>query len=619
MVKFWRVKVAVFVGYLLLALLIWAGFMHQFHLDDSFITYRYARNFAQGNGLIYNTGDSILSTTAPLYAMLLAALSFIISDFHILGGLIGAVSIGLGAGVLFFLLPNTIHVALRVLGGLFYAISTVLWLTLGMETALWILLVLLAVLLASRGFWGWAGLIVSLATIVRPDAALPTLLLGMVALFFVRTQGWRPLLRYGGAAALPLLAFALWGWLTYGSPIPVTLGAKTAQSLIGVTGLGPYVTMAEGLLRMGESLFQQSPLYLLFGLCVLIGLTRRLTWPVALVVAWGGLHWLAYVVMGTSPYRWYYAPLLPGILLLVIHGVQALSLWLNTRPKALQVGVIGGLSALLLAAPITSLTLSADRMQHGGPVDTLLPVVDWHVYREIGDWLRENTPPDAVIGVAEVGQLGFYAERYMTDYLGLLQPDVTAMLRRGDLYSWLVSYAPDYLVLHRPPSVPLVLYNYMIESDAWFLSNYTEVMLLDDARYVSGPVAVFQRVKPVGTFTQQAVDVDYAAYGLRLTGLALDSRTVPTDGESLRVRLDWQQIGEIPPELHLSVKLLGLDPVPVFDADYHTGQWTGAFSTWHSLVLTGDVLVGDYPVHVSVGPTGGAYQGHDVTQMPYEG
>lgn len=616
MVKFWRAKVGVFAGYLLLALGVWLGLMHQFHLDDSFITYRYARNMAQGNGLIYNTGDSILSTTAPLYAMLLAGLSFVVSDFHILGGLIGTVSIGIGAALLFFLLPPTIHWMIRAWGGVFYALSTVLWLTLGMETALWIALVLLAVLLAARDRWAWAGLIVSLAILVRPDAALPACLLGVMALYFGWKQQWRPVLRYVGAAALPLLAFAVWGWLTYGSPIPVTLGAKTAQSLIGVTGLGPYVTMGEGLLRMGQSLISQSPLYLVGGVLCLIGLSRRLPWPVTLVVAWGLLHWLAYVVMGTSPYRWYYAPLWPGLVLLGVYGLHRLVSLLSAQPKAPKVGLTAVLMICVLVAPLTSLALSADRMAQGGPVDTLLPVVDWYVYREIGEWLRDNTPEDAVIGVAEVGQLGFYAERYMTDYLGLLQPEATAMLRRGDLYSWLVSYAPDYLVLHTPPSVPLVLYNYMIEWDPWFLANYSSLFVVDDPRYVSGPVTVFERVNPVGAWDEQTVTADFAAYGLRLTGIALDPTTFPPDHGVMRVRLDWEQVGEIPAELHLSVKILGGEDVPAFDADYGTAQWAGAFSTWHSLVTPLTAEPSEYTVHVSVGPTGGDYQGHDVATLP---
>ena len=43
--------------------------------DDAFITYRYAANFAQGHGLVYNRGEHVLGTTAPGYAMLLSAIA----------------------------------------------------------------------------------------------------------------------------------------------------------------------------------------------------------------------------------------------------------------------------------------------------------------------------------------------------------------------------------------------------------------------------------------------------------------------------------------------------------------------------------------------------------------
>ena len=38
--------------------------------DDAFITFRYARNLAEGHGLVYNAGDWVLGTTAPLFAVL---------------------------------------------------------------------------------------------------------------------------------------------------------------------------------------------------------------------------------------------------------------------------------------------------------------------------------------------------------------------------------------------------------------------------------------------------------------------------------------------------------------------------------------------------------------------
>src|SRR5215211_293852 len=40
--------------------------------DDSYITYRYAHNLLTGRGFVYNPGEHVLSTTTPLYALILA-------------------------------------------------------------------------------------------------------------------------------------------------------------------------------------------------------------------------------------------------------------------------------------------------------------------------------------------------------------------------------------------------------------------------------------------------------------------------------------------------------------------------------------------------------------------
>src|SRR5690349_4104437 len=173
-------QLVLLVGYLLVAILIWLAVMSEFRLDDSFITYRYSRNFAEGIGLVYNAGDNVLSTTAPLYAILLGILSFIIPDFYLLGSLIGTLSIGLGGWLIYNLLPRRMSEPIRLWGGLIYVFSSPLWLALGMETALWIVLVLAAVWLVQEKRWALAGMLIGLAALVRPDAMLPAVLLGLM-------------------------------------------------------------------------------------------------------------------------------------------------------------------------------------------------------------------------------------------------------------------------------------------------------------------------------------------------------------------------------------------------------------------------------------------------------
>ncbi len=57
-------------------------YFHEFVLvqyDDSFVTYRYARNFAEGNGLRFNPGDDSNSASSFLFVLLLGGLHFLTS------------------------------------------------------------------------------------------------------------------------------------------------------------------------------------------------------------------------------------------------------------------------------------------------------------------------------------------------------------------------------------------------------------------------------------------------------------------------------------------------------------------------------------------------------------
>src|SRR6059036_1127551 len=69
--------------------LLTAAFGH-WGYDDPFITYRYADNLRHGLGLVYNPGERVLSTTTPLFAVLLAGLGVVSPDLPRLANLVGA-------------------------------------------------------------------------------------------------------------------------------------------------------------------------------------------------------------------------------------------------------------------------------------------------------------------------------------------------------------------------------------------------------------------------------------------------------------------------------------------------------------------------------------------------
>jgi hypothetical protein len=597
----------------LLALSIWLALMREFRLDDSFITYRYARNLMRGWGLVYNRNEPVLSTTAPLYALLLAALSVIVNDFQLLGGLVGALCIGMGGTLIVALLPKTMPSIIRVWAGLVYVLSSPLWLALGMETPLWIMMVLAAVWLAQSAQWWQAGLLIGLAILTRPDAALPGALLGGAALgvginaLGTRRGWWFPALAFAIMALLPAVLFAVWAAAAYGSPFPATLAAKSAQAGLGISGFGVFVDAWGGLLMIVESLIKQSPLYIVIGLLAALGVSRQLTSATVILVLWGLLHLVAYRILSVAPYRWYYVPLLPAVIVLSAYGLQRVfHLFRQYAPEFAPYATVV-VAMLPLAAQGASFARIADYFHEGGPPDTMLPIVDWQAYQEAGEWLNTHTASEAVIGVAEVGQVGFYADRTMTDYLGLLQPDVAALLKRGDLYSWLLGYSPDYLVFQRfGGKVGLALYNHFIEYDPWFVASYHEVAKFDDPRYTLGPVVIYQRTTPARHLDAETTSADFGP--IKLDRLAVEDQVAsgPT-----RVRLDWRVTGPLPANLHISVSMLDVPAQvtePKFDGDYLADHWTVTVSTWHSLMLPNGIPPGRYPLQVSVGLIDGIYK-----------
>lgn len=59
----------------------------RFSTEDSYITYRYAKNLAEGQGFVYNPGERYLGTTAPAYALFLAFFGLLGFDIPTISGI----------------------------------------------------------------------------------------------------------------------------------------------------------------------------------------------------------------------------------------------------------------------------------------------------------------------------------------------------------------------------------------------------------------------------------------------------------------------------------------------------------------------------------------------------
>jgi hypothetical protein len=450
----WQRYVPMALGTLTLAGLI--SLLGHWGNDDPYITFRYASNLLAGNGLVYNVGQRTLSTTAPLYAVVLAGAGLIWPDLPTLSNSLSAVALVLSAGVLFGWSKARNEPAVGMVAALVLSLSPGLLTTFGAETCLFVMLVLAGLYAYDRSRLDLAAGALALAAMIRPDGLVAAVAVGAYHLIRQRSIPWRPVLLYTGLVG----AWYLGLWLYYGSPVPVTLLAKQRQGQMAIS-----TRFGTGFLNLIRNHGRQ-PLYWLLGALAVVGLGQILTrarhWIPLLM--WTVFYFLAYTLLGVSSYPWYYAPLAPASAVLVAEGSVALVRVLaRTRLSHPLVVGLAGLLLIIVLAPFVRGAIWA-----GWWSDPRL-----EVYQEIGQWLEEHTPAEATVGALEVGIMGYYARRSMVDFAGLIQPDVANQLTSGSTFldsaDWAIrAYEPDYVVMHQPDFAKLT-------ECEWFQGIYVPV------------------------------------------------------------------------------------------------------------------------------------------------
>lgn len=409
--------------------------------DDPYITYRYASNLAYGAGFVYNAGERILSTTTPLYALILAVAGLAGAPIPLASNLISCLSLALGALAFWYLGMSQHSRAAGTAALLLYPLFPLLVGTIGAETALYNALILWAFLTYAREQTIQAAVLLALATLVRADGVLAVGVIAIHMLLVRRPPPWRAMLAY---AAL-LAPWFLFAWLYFGAPLPVTLAAKQRQGMMAISE--PFFA---GLLRQGRDDYWRYPVYrghfALAAAGLLYGLVRRHFW--LLIVGWSLVYVAAYSALGVTSYFWYYGPVIPGFVALIGLGVQAIhQLIARFAGRFLAAGAAGALALGLLYPQTAGVRYFVEH-----------PDARLESYQAAGEWLRAHTSPESSVGALEVGAIGYYAQRRMIDFAGLLQPQVALRLAPTTTYDdaaiWAIQqFQPDYVVL-RPESLP---------------------------------------------------------------------------------------------------------------------------------------------------------------------
>ena len=422
------------------AVIIFVAFINWAY-DDPFITYRYAQNIAEGIGFVYNPDERILSTTTPLFTLLLAFFHLFTPEVHQIANLIGAISLVSGGLLLFDLSRSWNSPLVGWAGLLLYPTFPLVVSTLGSETPLYLALCIGGFAFYAREKYLLTAILTAFACLARPDGVLVPIILSID--YIIRRSNqvpWKSVLLF----SIILISWGVFAWIYFGFPLPVTLAVKQQQGLMEISQ-----RFAEGFFTILQGYLNKQ--YILMVILAFTGalyaILKRRVWNLFLI--WTILYFIAYSILGVSRYFWYYAPLVPGFVISIGLGVMAIGDFLS------KAGNDGFKFRTQLSRILPSALLIFMLWVNVSNLWQMRTQIDnrFLVYKEIGKWLNVNTSSEDNIGLLETGIIGYYSRRSIVDFAGLIQPQVSQKLTPDSTYEdaaiWAVEdYDLDYLVLH---------------------------------------------------------------------------------------------------------------------------------------------------------------------------
>jgi hypothetical protein len=411
--------------------------------DDGYITLRYARNFAHGHGLCFNTtGDCIEGYSNLSWLLLLAGLARLGLSLPLAMKWL-SLAAGLGA---FFLLAATLRrrfsspwisaFGLFLFGGSSFV---ALWTVDGLETIFFSMLLVAATLLglawegkestAVPSVWG-LGAVLALLCLTRPEGGLYAggLLAALISLRSERA----PLFRAGAIAGATFVGQVVFRRIYYGEWIPNSVAAKLNPDLSVVEQSVDY--LAQYLSASGY----------LFVALVAAGIFSSLRRRRPVVPILVSCSMIAVLVSG-GDYMWGYRYITQTA---VIHAIAAAEgLWFLTTIPFVRIPASGfGLATL------AALVVSQYRQL---PTPKYLPAQHFPLasaHQSVAAYLNRLKPSASdILLLSEAGIVAFSIDMQVVDYLGLVTRNRDVIRsEKGTRYfatSWLLGLRPRYVLL----------------------------------------------------------------------------------------------------------------------------------------------------------------------------
>ena len=390
-------------------LYLWHVSFYNYLSDDAFITMRYARNLSEGLGLVFNPGERVEGYTSTLWTLILALVHRVgldvVSLSRGLGIVFGLVAMGLGYRLARLATGSPSSPLFAMLVPLVMAAngSFACWAASGMETMLYVMLVLAAFCAVFSGRILWAALCCMLLIVTRPESVLVAGTIGLYQLSLVRERGWKPFFVLLSACAVSFLGLIAFRFAYFGHLHPNTYYAKSGAPFAAVPrGIGylrQYLGDHEGVMLFGIPLM----------CCLIWGSLRERALALASVLLWS-----AVVVAGGDGLPMYRFALAPLPLIAVLQASLLARAVATAGPATKSLGLAACAVTLLVGAHLT-LPLAPPR--YG--LFKFQKEVEIPRWTAVGKFLKDAAPADASFACVPIGAVAFYSERTCLDMMGL--------------------------------------------------------------------------------------------------------------------------------------------------------------------------------------------------------
>ena len=455
-------------------------------LDDTWIHFRFAENFAKGYFFQYNIGEPVPGSTSPLWVIILSIPFLISSKIYLPASYI--------LGSFFFLLAIieiyklSLKIGLSKNYSLLVTLLTLLcgrllWSSLsGMEITLFCYLTLLIVRkhlyeIEIEKVNISTGILLGLSIAVRPESYLFAFIYYVVTILLLRKSlklNLRNIILSLIIFIIIILPYPLFSYFTTGSFLPTTFKGKS--------GALRFIPSIEYLRETGKLFFKDNVFILLLWITGMLSFIvsifkKNIEKKYLLINLW---IFLLPVISSFIAPNWlhhgrYLIPLIPFINIVVIYiFVTGFGYFNNKAVKSIGLFKTIFVSLLILLTLFSTFTYAKKLSWNTENIN------DQQV--EIANWVNKNIPDEKCLGVNDAGAITFLTGKKIVDIEGLITPEMLSVHEMKDtaagdikILRYLKKENVNYLIIYREWYNRLVndYHEYLEKVHSAYLNNNT--------------------------------------------------------------------------------------------------------------------------------------------------